>query len=153
MAGVRDYNFVSGVETDDLPTATDPSVSSDYVNKGYADANYGDSSVNLSGTHASPTSITAGGGITPTSGKRQQMMYIQGSGGAVTVTANPQIVAGSIDGQSLRLVGCSDTNTVKLQDGTGLKLNGSITLGDYWVIGLFWSASQSVWVEEYRREN
>jgi hypothetical protein len=70
------------------------------------------------------TNITAVGGITVTNAT----MRIQGDGAPVTITANPQIAAGT-DGQLLYLQGQSDTNTVTIHDGDGLMLHsGSILI-------------------------
>jgi len=56
-------------------------------------------------------------------------MKVVSDGGAITVTADPPIVAG-YNGQILTLQGTSDTDTVKLEDTGTLMLNGasSITL-------------------------
>jgi hypothetical protein len=107
-------------------------------------------SFNPNGTRAAPNSIIAASGISVQSFQRQ-IQFIQGSGGAVTVTANPQIQAGSRVGQELNLIGRSDTNTVKLQDGTGLSLNGPITMGADYSLRLMWDGTN--WVEVSRREN
>lgn len=88
-------------------------------------------------------SITAGGGITVTN----THMRVQGDGVAVDITANPQIAAGT-DGQRLLLQGGSDTNTVKIDNGTGLHLhNGSLTLHDHDYIYLVYDAGDAEWEE------
>lgn len=102
----------------------------------------------VSGTRASPNSITAAGGITATTSQRQ-LQFVQGSGGAVTVTASPQISAGTTVGQELILEGRSDTNTVQFSDGNGLSLNGSMTLYANSALTLIWDGS--VWTETNRR--
>lgn len=104
---------------------------------------------NVTGSQASPTSITAAGGISFSGSNYFNVSFIQGSGGAVTVTANPQIAAGSLVGQRLTLISESATNTVKIQDGTGLSLNGAWVGGLSSVINLVWDGSN--WVEESRR--
>lgn len=100
------------------------------------------------GSRASPTAITAVGGISFTAATATDN-YIQGSGGAVTVTANPQIAAGTVDGQRLVLIGRSATNTVTLADGTGLSLNGSWVGGLDSMIALRWDGTN--WAEISRR--
>jgi hypothetical protein len=103
----------------------------------------------VTGSRGTPTAITAGGGITALTGlTRRELQFIQGSGGAVTVTANPQISAGSTVGQQLKLVGRSDTNTVTLADGTGLFLEGSWVAEAGAVLLLYWDGS--VWAEVSR---
>jgi len=101
-------------------------------------------------TFASPSSVTAVGGVTFTSTNALTVNYIAGSGGAVTVTASPQIAAGTVNGQMLTLVGTSATNTVKIQDGTGLALNGPWVGALSSVINLEWDNGASVWRETSR---
>lgn len=93
---------------------------------------------------SSDTSITAGGGITVTN----VIQRVVGSGGAVDITANPQIAAGS-DGQLVIIQGTNDTNTVKLDDGTGLALCGgvSMTLGNNDNISMMYDSGASEWLE------
>jgi hypothetical protein len=97
---------------------------------------------------ASPTSIVATSGLAITATDQRGQWYIQGSGGAVTVTASPQISAGSIIGQELMLDGVSDTNSVTFTNGSGLALNGNAVLGSGNVLTLFWNGS--VWQEQAR---
>lgn len=80
------------------------------------------------GSGGSPVSVTAAGGITADSGYPDQVWFVQGSGGAVTITANPQISAGSAIGQTITVCAESNTNTVTFSNGTGLVMNGSKTL-------------------------
>ncbi len=96
------------------------------------------------------TAITAGGGVTVTN----TVMRISGSGGAVDITANPQVVAG-IDGQVVMLIGTSDTNTVKFDDATGLQLAGAVsfTMGIGDTLTLMYDGTNSVWSELGRSDN
>lgn len=103
----------------------------------------------ITGSRASPTAVTAGGGVTFSGSNYDNVAFIQGSGGAVTVTANPQIAAGSSVGQKLLLIGRSATNTVTIADGTGLSLNGTAVLGLDSIIGLIWDGTN--WAESFRR--
>lgn len=92
------------------------------------------------------TAITAAGGITPTN----PIMRIQGSGGAVAISANPQIAAG-VDGQVLVIEGGNDTNTVTIADGNGLHLHGgSFVMADQGSITLIYNATLSQWQESSR---
>lgn len=101
----------------------------------------------VSGTVASPITITTSG-ITASVSQRQAQIVVS-SGGAVTVTANPQISAGTVLGQEMILTGTSDTNYPILNDGTGLALNGSMSLKNNSTIYLFWNGV--VWAEISRR--
>lgn len=78
-------------------------------------------------------------------------MQIVGSGGAVDVVANPQIVAGT-SRAILILEGTDNTNTVTLHDGDGLSLalGQSIILGDGVSITLAYNSTASAWVEASR---
>lgn len=103
----------------------------------------------ITGSAGTPSAITAGGGIAFGGAAYSNIWFIQGSGGAVTVSANPQISAGTNVGQSLVLVGESSMNTVTIQDGTGLSLNGTWVAGQNSVISLLWDGTN--WVETSRR--
>ncbi len=92
---------------------------------------------------SSTQNITAAGGITVT----KAHMRIQGDGGPIDITADPQIVAGT-DGQRVMLEGESNTNTVKIDQGTGIHLHGgSVTLGLYDVITFYYDSAASSWEE------
>lgn len=103
----------------------------------------------ITGTQASPSLITAVGGIAFTGTNYENLWFIAGNGSAITVTANPQIAAATNVGQHLTLVSKSASNTVKIQDGTGLALNGVWIGGLNSVIDLVWDGA--VWVERSRR--
>lgn len=78
-------------------------------------------------------------------------MLVAGDGGAVDITANPQIVDGA-DGDSLTLEGTSDTNTLLLEAGNGLSLWGgaSITLKDGVTLTLVYTEDDDIWRETSR---
>ncbi len=100
------------------------------------------------GSKGTPQNIVDTTGIEFTGLFNKNYWFIQGSGGAVNISASPRIAAGTNAGQRLVLIGCSDTNTVTLQDGNGLLLNGPITLINGSIIELLWDGL--VWVELYR---
>lgn len=104
----------------------------------------------LACTPSSDATITAAGGITPT----HTIMRIVSSGGAVNITADPQIAAGS-DGQLLIVQGTSDANTVQLDDGTGLILEGAVAfvLGANDMIMFAYDSGESAWIEINRSNN
>ena len=78
---------------------------------------------------------------------------IASTGGAVTLTSDPQIEAGTV-GDIIEIWGSSDTNTITLIDGNGLKLNSgtSFALGLDDVLSLRYTSS-NVWSEKYRSDN
>ena len=119
----------------------------DAATKSYVDGVAGGQTI--TGSRASPIAITASGGITAAD-VIAETIFLQGSAGAVDITAEPQISAATLIGSKLILIGCSDTNTVKLDHGTGLDLNGSITLKLSAVLGLMWDGT--AWLELFRTE-
>lgn len=100
------------------------------------------------GTGTSPITITASSGITPDNTQRQ-IIYTTSTGGAVTITSNPQIAAGTVVGQELYLQGTSSINYIILTDGNGVSLNGSINLTSNSGVLLVWNGA--VWSEIARR--
>ena len=99
--------------------------------------------------------MTAAAGLTVTKG----VMLVQGSGGAVTVTATPNIVAGQ-NGQVVVIQGTSDTNLVTFQDESNLAnsrlklargLNFTLGKGDLLV--LMYNATDTTWYELKRVDN
>ena len=148
MAQPRIYEYDTTVTTATQPTAGTPSLSSDVVPLNYLQGSYSGKPV-VTGTKAAPSDITAAGGIAFAGAARDffHTWFIQGQGGAARdITANPQIAAGTAVGQKLKLIGCHDTATVKLDDGTGLKLSApSRVLSEYSVIELEWDGTN--WVE------
>lgn len=104
----------------------------------------------ISASRASPNNITAAGGITASVSAQSEIQYVQGSGGPINITANPQITVGTFAGQKLVLIGRNDTNTLTLEHGTGLALNGPCVLVADAVIGLVWDGTN--WVEMFRND-
>lgn len=110
----------------------------------------------LNGGSASPQSVTASGGITLASIGYANQAWVVGSGGAVTVTKTPSISACTADGQTLKVIGTSNTNTVTLQDnaglsGSNLQLNGTWVGALYSVLNLHCDITLGMWVEDSRR--
>ena len=83
---------------------------------------------NITGTRVAPTAITAGGGIAFSGSALFNTAYLSGSGGAVTITANPKIAAGTIIGQKLRLIVPTGANQITINDGTGVDLDGTLIM-------------------------
>lgn len=136
-----------GIETSSQPDPGTPTETGDIITLGFLQSNYSEKP-QVTGSMATPQSIVAGTGIAFVGTARQwfNTWYIQGSGGAVDVSASSQIADGAVVGQRLRLVGCHDTNTVKLEDGNNLKLSASERiLSQYSILELEWDGSD--WVE------
>lgn len=74
--------------------------------------------------------------------------FVEGDGGPINVTANPQIEDHDFIGAMLTIIGKSDTNTLTLEDGNGLKLNGTAVLGENDVLRLMWRGD--IWIERRR---
>jgi hypothetical protein len=82
-----------------------------------------------------------------------RITYYNGSS-AIDISADPQIADGT-DGQIMTIIGSSDANTLKLDDGTGLQLAGgaSITIGSGDKITLIYIAALDLWIEDGRSDN
>lgn len=100
---------------------------------------------------ASPTSVTAGGGIPFSSTSGTTVLYAKSNSGAVDISANPQIAAGTVDGQILEIVFTSDTDTLLIEDGTGVDAPGDFLSEAKRKVQYRWDAGRSVWSENWRR--
>lgn len=107
------------------------------------------SGLKIVGSRSAPTNISVSG-ITPPANESDALIYIQGNGGNINVTANPQIAAGS-DGDTIELRGRNSAQKVLIEDGNGLSLNGSFNMGEDCSITLRYDSVN--WVEVSRREN
>ncbi len=138
----RQYEFSVGFETGTVPNPSTPTDDYDQVFLSFLTGSYS-KKPQVTGTKGSPQSIVAGTGIVFAGilTDFEHIWFVQGSGGAVDVSANPQIAAGTAVGQSLKIIGCHDTNTVKLEHGTGLILNGECFLANGSVISLVWDGT------------
>lgn len=78
-----------------------------------------------------------------------RQMLIDGNAGPVDLTSDPQIVAGAKDGIETIICGAHATNTVKFDNGTGVRLignTGSVTVGlNLPCQGFRWNATLTVW--------
>lgn len=104
---------------------------------------------NTQGTRTVPLDITAIGGIPFTSSTFQNLCFVKGDGGPVTVTANPRIAAGTVIGQKLDIIFRDNIDTVTLADGNGLDLNGTMVGDANSCLSLVWDGN--FWVELSRR--
>lgn len=109
-------------------------------------ANLADVLPAITGTRAGPEAIVAGTGIEFEGSNQENVWFVQGSGGAVTVSANPQISAGNHTGQRLTVFGTSDTNTLTLSHGTGISmLDANVILANGDSIQFMWDGT--AWAE------
>lgn len=93
--------------------------------------------------------IVAATGIT-TAMLWDNMLYTGSS--AIDITANPQIAPG-YNGQRITIVGSSDTNTLTLDDGSGLLLSGQCVLGVGDAITLIFNKAFNYWIEVSKSNN
>lgn len=101
-------------------------------------------------TPSAITSVSSAGGIAVTNAA----MRVSGEAAGIDLTADPQIADG-VDGQVVEIWFESDTNTIKLDDGTGLQLTGGTSftggLGDY--ISFTYLSDVDIWRERQRADN
>lgn len=113
----------------------------------------GGGSIYVNGSSASPSDITAVGGISSSNGdfdyyKGLQAIFVQGDSGSVDITASPQVGPHSKVGAILILIGKSDTNSIIFDNGDGLSLNGPMIMGEDDVLAIFYDGTN--WIELYR---
>jgi hypothetical protein len=86
--------------------------------------------------------------LTREGGRRNFYMRVVSNGGAISISASPQIVAGT-QGDVLTLHGTSNTDTIKLNDTSTVKLAGDspMTLTDGDSITLVYDTSLVCWTE------
>lgn len=147
MGQSRIYRFVVGVEQAAQPDPGTPSDPADVVPFSYLTANYSKEK-RVTSTWASPYSAVAGTSIAHglQSDEDECLMYLKGNSGAVDMSADPQIAAGTKDGQRLQLIFTSDTDTVFLEDGTGLAMpNGNVRSAAGTILEFLWDNGQSTW--------
>lgn len=94
------------------------------------------------------STLAAAATLTPTA----TLHRVQGTPGAVTLSAATPIAAGAFNGQLLLLTGAHAANTVTIQTGGNVDLNGDITLGLGQSVMLVWNSTRSAW-EELNRSN
>jgi hypothetical protein len=94
---------------------------------------------------AHPSALSVGSQITVSA----RQMGIESSGGLVDLTSNPQIAPGTRDGTETELIGTHDTNTVKIDNGAGVRLCGNT---GFIIVGrnrsslkLKWHSALNVW--------
>lgn len=105
------------------------------------------------GSEGTPKIVVAGDGIVGAdfidTAALNQTIFVEGvNAGENDITANPQIAAGTVVGQNLRIVGANNTNYIKLETGNGLLLNGFWLSNNDSILSLFWTGS--VWREQWR---
>jgi hypothetical protein len=101
------------------------------------------------GSGSAPIDVVAANGIPFTEVADDTVIYVQGSGGAVVVSAAARIQAGSRESQRLTLRGANNVQYVDLQDGNGLETGGqTIRLGQHSVAVFLFDVQNNVWVLE-----
>lgn len=116
----------------------------------------GGGSSTVFGSTGSPRSVVAATGITSgashmSTTANKQLIFVVGSvAGESNISASPQITAGTIVGQEMRIVGTSDSDYILLEDGTGLSLNGPWYSYNNDTLDLYWNGT--VWSEFSRRD-
>lgn len=101
----------------------------------------------VTGSMGSPIQVEAADTIATTAGSDEEI-YVESDGGRVELTSNPQLAAGTVDGETKLIIGTSNTDYIVLVDGNGLKLNGDWqSLLDH-TLTLRWNGT--IWVDKGR---
>lgn len=147
----RFYRMNVAWETSALPDPGTPSNSYDLITLGYLTTFAAQRRKNTN-TSSSPYAAVAGTSIAHglTSAYDDCIMYLNSNGGAVDMSANPQIAAGLAAGQVLHLIFMSDTDTVLLENGNGLHMpQGPVRSKAGTHLTFHWDATASLWRNSY----
>lgn len=149
IAAAASAASASGANTSALNAAASAATALTYANQAAASAALLGPVV--VGTRAAPQAISAAVGIAFNSaGALLTTWFIEGSGGAVSIIANPKIAAGTVVGQRLDLIVPSTAvNAVTINDATGVDLNGSWVGDPGRSLSLKWDGT--TWFETARR--
>ncbi len=95
----------------------------------------------VAGSLGSPIEVAAadpvaGFGVAP-----KEIIFIASDGGAVVSTANPRIANGAMVGQELIVFGTDAADTLTLENGNGLFINGEIVLDDKTALHVIWDGA------------
>lgn len=143
----RLYRMNVAFETSSLPDPGTPTNSYDLLTLGYLQANY-TKDRRVTGASNAPYDCVAATSIAHAMelDEDECVMYVKGDSGAVDMVANPQIAAGTKNGQQLHLIFTSDTDTVLLEDGNGLHMpQGPIRSLAGTHIKFTWDSVASLW--------
>lgn len=137
-------------ETSTLPDPGTPTDPYDLITLGFLDSEYSKKR-RVTGTWSAPVSqdpaVSVAHGLLAT--EDECIMFLKSNGGAGVLSGSPIFAAGTRNGQVLRLVFTSDTDTLFLQDGGNLRMkNGSRrSLADT-VLIFHWDSVAAAWREE-----
>ena len=154
VAEIKTIRFYEGLTTvapdQTLPlTIGNATLSSHALALGQLAALISAQSLSVTGTNGAPTAVVGATGVVFSGTSLDNLKYIVSNGGAVVVSANPQIAAGTVIGQKLRLVFKSATDTLQFADGTGLSLSAAFISALDRELHLNWNGA--TWVEYLRK--
>lgn len=147
----RLYRLNVAFETSALPDPGAPTDPFDLITLGYLTGTFAQRQ-RVTNTFAAPYSAVAATPIAHglLAAEDACVMYLKSNTGAVDMSATPQIAAGTTNGQVLRLIFTSDTDTVYLEDGAGLALlNGNRRSVAGTIIEFIWDSTSAVWRESF----
>lgn len=142
MENLRLYDFDTGAETSTQPDSGTPTNPNDITTKSYVDL-FGRL---ITGSWNTPQTITAGGGIAFTGSYRNNTWFVKAAS-AVDLSANPQIADGTVDGQRICLIYSDSSNSILLENGNGLIMNGPFNMIQGSAIEFEWSSEADAWIE------
>ena len=138
--------LVAPDEHDEPPQSTKSLGGADIVNSGQRPN--ADTTTTPSSTQEVIHYISAAGGITiPSTWSSGSRFLIVGSNSAITLTANPQVVAG-LSNQTIALM-CVGSS-VTLVNSNGLILRNRFTMDSGAILNLIYNSTTSVWYETSR---
>ena len=110
-----------------------------------------DASVAKSGSTYYPKGSVASVTFTGTSDtltRTAHKMRVQTNNGQQTLATSTPIAAGTVDGEELVIIGISDSNPIRIQDGgTAAGFNGDINFTSGVTLHAWWDDTSSLWRE------
>jgi hypothetical protein len=108
----------------------------------------GGGEVILAGTRSTPLDITAAGGITSSATDLDTLQFVQGDGGHIEISANPQISAGFQVGQRIDILCRNNDQSLTFVNGNGVvtKDGGNVTLVENSIMSVLWDGVN--WIQK-----
>lgn len=102
------------------------------------------------GSLGSPIAVAQATGVVIDRYAMKQTIFVASSSGSYSLTASPQVSPGLYVGQTVTIIGTSDTNCFTFLDSAGLELNGPALIKNESQLELIWDGS--IWSEVSRTD-
>lgn len=145
-SGVYSITFFAG----EIPVLGQDLYVTYFVNPATVGVGADPASPDVFGSDTNPILIDPTIGIQFSSTKSRVVIFVKSTGGAISISANPQISAPAFIGQELEIIGCDNTDSIKInQNINGVTSNGNkiLKLDD----SITFTGKSTTWNEKGRR--